>query len=91
MATAWFNLQLYLIPNTQGFSPPVASRALGYAGLTLYESVVNGRSEYQTLVGVLNEFKTVPKIESGKNYHWVLSANAAQAAIIKNLMPIRPK
>ncbi len=85
VAVAWFNLQLGLIPTTQGFSPPVASRALGYCGLTLYESLVNGMPEYLSLTGVLNEFKTVPKIESGKTYHWILSANAAQAAIIKNL------
>lgn len=85
IAVAWFNLQLSLIPTTPGFTPPVASRALGYSGLTLYESLVNGMAEYQSLVGILNEFKTIPKIESGKNYHWVLSANAAQAAIIKNL------
>jgi hypothetical protein len=85
VATAWFNLQLYLIPNTYGFTPPVASRALGYSGLTLYESVVNGMPDYQSLTGVLNEFKTVPKIELGKNYHWILAANAAQSAIIKSL------
>jgi PAP2 superfamily len=85
VATAWFNLQLYLIPNTQGFSPPVASRALGYSGLALYESIVNGTRDYQSLTGVLNEFKNVPKIESGKNYHWVLCANTAQATIIKSL------
>ncbi|WP_435353693.1 vanadium-dependent haloperoxidase [Emticicia sp. SJ17W-69] len=85
VATAWYNLQLFLIPNTTGFSPPVASRALGYTGLTLYESVVNGMPDYQSLTGVLNEFKTVPRIESGKNYHWVLCANAAQASIIKSL------
>jgi hypothetical protein len=85
IATAWYSLQLYLIPNTQGFTPPVASRALGYSGLALYESVVNGMPDYQSLVGVLNEFKAVPKTESGKNYHWILTANAAQATIIKNL------
>lgn len=85
VAVAWFNLQLGLIPTTPGFSPPVASRALGYSGLTLYESLVNGMPEYQSLVGVLNEFKTTPKIEAGKNYHWILTANAAQAVIVKNL------
>jgi hypothetical protein len=85
VATAWFNLQLQLIPTTQGFTPPVASRALGYSGLALYESVVNGMPDYQSLTGVLNEFKTIPKIESSKTYHWVLCANAAQATIIKSL------
>jgi hypothetical protein len=85
VAVAWFNLQLGLIPSTPGFSPPVASRALGYSGLTLYESLVNGMPEYQSLVGLLNEFRSVPKIESGKVYQWILSANAAQAFIIKSL------
>ena len=85
VALAWFNLQLGLIPTTPGFSPPVASRALGYSGLTLYESLVNGMPEYQSLVGLLNEFKSVPIIESGKAYQWILSANAAQAFIIKSL------
>ena len=85
VALAWFNLQLTLIPTTKGFSPPVASRALGYSGLTLYESVVAGTTDYQTLSGVLNELRNLPKTESGKKYHWVLSANAAQASIIKNL------
>ena len=85
VAVAWFNLQLGLISSTPGFSPPVASRALGYSGLTLYESLVNGMPEYQSLVGLLNEFKSVPRIESGKAYQWILSANAAQAFIIKSL------
>ena len=85
VATSWYNLQLYLIPNTHGFSPPVASRALGYSGLALYESVVNGMPDYQSLTGILNEFKAVPKPESNKNYHWILVANAAQASIIKSL------
>ena len=58
---------------------------MAYSGLAFYESVVNGMPDYQSLTGILNEFKTVPKPESNKNYHWVLAANAAQASIIKNL------
>lgn len=85
LATDWFTLQLRLIRTTPGFSPPVASRALGYAGLTLYESLVNGMPEYQSLAGVLNEFKGVPKPEMGKDYHWILVANTAQVNITKNL------
>jgi hypothetical protein len=33
VATAWFTLQLQLIKETPGFTPPVASRALGYSGV----------------------------------------------------------
>ncbi|MCU0325235.1 MAG: hypothetical protein MUF45_08280 [Spirosomaceae bacterium] len=85
LATDWFTLQLRLIRTTPGFSPPVASRALGYAGLTLYESLVNGMPEYQSLAGILNEFKGTPKPELGKEYHWILVANTAQANITKSL------
>jgi hypothetical protein len=84
-AIDWFTLQLKLIRTTQGFSPPVTSRALGYSGLTLYESVLNGTTDYQSLTGVLNEFKSIPKTESGKDYHWVLVANTAQSTILKSL------
>jgi hypothetical protein len=38
VATAWFDLALDLVKQTPGLSPPVASRAFGYAGVTLYEA-----------------------------------------------------
>lgn len=37
--TVWFDLALGLVRTTPGFSPPVASRAFGYAGVALYEAV----------------------------------------------------
>jgi hypothetical protein len=40
--TAWFDLALVLVRTTPGFSPPVASRAFGYAGVALYEAVAPG-------------------------------------------------
>ena len=36
VATQWFRLELKLIMETPGFSPPVASRALAYSGVGLY-------------------------------------------------------
>ena len=38
VATEWFALALQLTQQTPGFSAPVASRALAYLGLALYES-----------------------------------------------------
>ena len=70
-----------------GFSPPVASRAYGYAGLTLYEAVVPGMGDHQSLAGQLQGLTTLPQPESGKAYNWAVSANAAQAAIIRSLYP----
>ena len=53
-ASAWFNLELNLIKQSPslGFSPPVASRTFGYTGIVLYESVVYGMPEYQSIGGM---------------------------------------
>ena len=34
VATAWFTFYPQLLQNTEGFTPPVAARAIGYAGVT---------------------------------------------------------
>jgi hypothetical protein len=34
VATEWFDLALDLVQRTPGFSPPVAARAFGYAGVS---------------------------------------------------------
>ena len=60
----YYELSLKLIKETPGFTPPVASRALGYTGLCLYESVVHGMPNYQSLVGNLPDFNTVPLPET---------------------------
>jgi hypothetical protein len=44
--TAWFDLALRLVRTTAGFTPPVASRAFAYAGITLYEAIVPGMPGY---------------------------------------------
>jgi len=54
VAVDWLALQLKLTKETPGFSPPVAARAFGYAGVALYESVVGGMPSSRSLVGQLN-------------------------------------
>lgn len=85
VATAWFDLLLELIRNTPGFSPPVASRALGYAGVTLYESVVPGIPDAASLAGQLNGLAQLPQPEVGVEYHPPSVANAALAGITRRL------
>ena len=85
VATAWFDLILELIRQTPGFSPPVASRALGYAGVVLYESVVPGIPGAASLVGQLNDLDSLPQVDPGAAYHWPSVANAALAAISRRL------
>jgi membrane-associated phospholipid phosphatase len=85
IAFAWFNLQLKLVRETPGYTPPVASRAFGYTGITLYEAVVAGVPEYQSLVGQLNELTELPQPESDAVYHWGIVANSALAEISRLL------
>lgn len=85
VATAWFTFYTQLLQNTEGFTPPVAARAVGYAGVTLYEAVVWGESDYQSLVGQLNGLTALPKPAAGQQYHWPLVANSALATITRAL------
>lgn len=85
VALKWSDMQLRLIRLSPGFTPPVASRALGYAGLAMYEAAVPGIADRRSLAGQLTGLATLPQIESGKTYNWVVSINAAQASILRSL------
>lgn len=85
VATAWFTFYGQLIQSTEGFTPPVAARAIGYASVTLYEAVVWGQPGYQSLAGQLNGLPTLPKPVAGQAYHWSLVANSALATITRIL------
>lgn len=87
VATAWFDLQLELVRTTPGFTPPVASRAFGYSGVALYESLTAGMPGYQSLAGQLNGFAGAPAAEAERPYHWGLVANAAMAEISRMMFP----
>jgi hypothetical protein len=73
--------ELYDIIKNTPLSPVVASRAIGYAGVTLYESVVPGISDHQSLQGQLNGFTGVPQPTSVVSFPVV--ANTALAAVIR--------
>ncbi|WP_461090816.1 vanadium-dependent haloperoxidase [Spirosoma gilvum] len=87
VAATWAALQLKLTKTTAGFTPPVAARAYGYVGLTMYEAIVPGIANRKSLAGQLQGLTTLPQVESGKTYNWALSANAAEAAILRSLYP----
>ncbi len=85
LTTKWADMTLYITKNTPSNSPTYSSRCLGYIGLTMYESVVNGYPNYQSLLGQLDGLDSLPKPETSKKYDWKLSLNAAQATILKNI------
>ncbi len=85
VVSTWAEIQLKLTKTTAGYTPPVAARAYALGGLTMYESVVGGLTNNQSLAGQLKELSTLPKTETGKNYNWAISANAAEANILRAL------
>ncbi|HEU0248567.1 MAG TPA: phosphatase PAP2 family protein [Gaiellaceae bacterium] len=89
MPTAWFDLALGLVRTTPGFSPPVASRAFGYAGVALHEAIAPGITRRASFAGVLNGLTRSPGARDGA-YHWPTVANSALAAILRLLFPTTP-
>src|SRR5688572_23240550 len=86
VAQSWYALELKLISETPGHSPPVAGRELGYTGIALYESIlVGGTVNNHSLSGQLAGLNNIPQRENGKQYVAPLVANAALSRIIANL------
>jgi hypothetical protein len=90
VATAWFDLMLRLIRGTPGYSPPVAARAVGCVGLTLYEAIVPGMPDHLSLAGPVNGLNGLPAAGRNAAYHWPTVANAALAAALRELFPTAP-
>lgn len=90
VATAWFDLALELVRTTPGYSPPVAARAFGCAGVTLYESLVPGLEGYRSLGGSLPGLTALPGQGANAAYDWPAVANAALASILRSLFPTAP-
>jgi len=85
IATAWADMTNYITKTTPANSPTFASRCFGYIGLTMYESVVNGYPEYQSVAPQLNGLGSLPLPEKGTRYNWQLALNAGQAEILRSI------
>ena len=90
VATKWFEQFYALTKACPGFTPPVAARAFGYAGVALYESVVPGIPSHQSLGTKLNGLPQMPIPNLGQNYYWPACANAAMAHLARNLYANMP-
>jgi membrane-associated phospholipid phosphatase len=85
VATAWFTLLEESMRQAPGYSPPVAARAIGYVGVTLYEAVYPTIPGGRSLVGQLNGLTWTPPPVLDAPYHWPLVANSALASIQRRL------
>ncbi|MFX0555837.1 phosphatase PAP2 family protein [Maribacter sp. CXY002] len=85
VAIEWAKMTLFITKNTPSNSPTFASRAFGYIGVTMYECVVNGYENHNSLQGQLNGLTTLPIPKNTKEYNWVLALNAGQSYILKNI------
>ncbi|WP_255078993.1 vanadium-dependent haloperoxidase [Lacihabitans sp. CCS-44] len=81
----WADITLFILKNTHGGSPTFNSRFLGYAGLTMYESVRGLDKTQKSLVGKLNGLETLPQTPDKVKINYILALNAGQAVIIKSI------
>ena len=86
VAVTWFDL-LYDVVKAENLSPPVAARAYGIAGVTLYEAIVPSSPYHTSLVGQLNNLSSLPQPQRHKKYHWPTVANSALATVLRQLFP----
>ena len=87
IAAKWADVTLYTIRFSAFNTPTYSSRSLGYLGLAMYESIVQGDEVHRTLNGQLNGL-TLPLPETGKPYYWLLALNASQDTLLKLLYPV---
>ena len=87
-ATKWADMTMRMIYRLPLNSPTYTSRCLGYLGLTMYESIVQGSQTHQSIAKKLNKLDFLPQIESGKRYNWQLVLNAGQAVMLKKLFAL---
>lgn len=85
IASRWAELQMQMTQMTFGYAPPVAARAFGLAGLTMYESIVPGMLDHRSLASQINQLGTLPQADSTQEYNWALSLNAGQAYMMRAL------
>lgn len=84
---SWYQLELKLISESNGFTPPVAARAIACTGMVLHEAVVWGMKDVPNPGSQLNGLLNLPKPDGRKKYNWAIAANSAMADIIKRLLP----
>lgn len=86
VVTSWLTMQLKLALTAPG-GPTPSPRRYAYTGIALYESIVPGLPDYQSIAPQLNGLPALPTISSNVTYYWPACANAAMAAMNRNFYP----
>ena len=82
VANDWMQLHIKLTRTTTGYNSVVSDRSFGYAGITLYESIVPGVPGGRSLLAQIGG-SPVPASKSHDQYYWPASLNAAMALLTK--------
>jgi hypothetical protein len=80
----WYRLVLELVRHTPTYSPPVASRAFGYLGVTAHEVAASGSPDLMTLAGQVNGLSPLPARDPGADYDDAVVMQAAMAASVRD-------
>lgn len=81
----WYRLVIELVRHTPTYSPPVASRAFAYLGITAYEALASGDPSLTTLAGQVNDFTPVPPRAVGETYDDAVVMQAALSSAASKL------
>lgn len=81
----WYRLILELVRHTPTYSPPVASRAFAYLGVTAYEALAAGDTTMTSLAGQLNGLTPVPPREGSVTYDEAVVMQAALSSAAREL------
>ncbi len=75
----WYRLVLELVRHTATYTPPVASRAFAYLGVTAFEVVAQGDAGLRSLAGQVNGLAPLPKAVAEVDQAAVLHAAMTRA------------
>ncbi len=82
----WTSLALDLIPRCNGFNDLIASRAMYYLSITMYESLLPGLEGYNTLQMKISGLNTtLPQPVASKKYNWMIVSNQALSLVCSEL------
>lgn len=83
VANAWMQMQVRLTRSTAGYNSVVSNRSFGYAGITMYESLVPGIPGYRSLLPQIGGTPEATN-KSRDHYYWPASVNAAMAQLTRS-------